>query len=141
MPIETISEDSRSRRGSGQSPSLYRQTIAPLYLRGSHAADDTDNHDYRFVAHGKGRLTVLVSSTGTSTHNVTVYGSHNTTGVPGEQGVSQITSGVVTGTTGGYLNSSGIFPHYIARVQTDTLGGEQGTGPTVNVFIAMSAFP
>ena len=145
MVVENLSESSLTRPASGLNQPTYRRTIQPLYLRGSHAMDDTVNHDYRWPSQGKARLSILVASTGDSSHNLIVYGSHNTSGTPGDIGVTEIIGTQKVGQTTGTVVSStsaAIFPHYLARIQTDTANnGGQGQGSTVNVFIAMSAFP
>ena len=138
MPNETFASSTEARNDDH-----YRQVITPLFLRGTFANDDTDNHDFYFEGHGKSIFTVAIATTGTSTLTVSIFGRHNdSTGTqPPAAGVYSIgaflASATGSGSTSNYQVVGDIFPYYMIRAQgpNDTV-----SGPTVTIFANLSAF-
>ena len=121
----------------------YRQAISPNFLRGSFT-HDTANHDFIADGRGKGRFSVCVDTTNTSSYSVTIYGRHdNATDGPTVLGVFTIGSFAtpVTSTnssTGGYETIADPFPFYLVRIQSsDTSVGSVGS---VTCYVDFSAF-
>lgn len=113
---------------------LGDQTLAPSYLTGTFLSDDTDNHDFAVDGRGKSKITLAISTTGTSSYNAIIYGAPAANSTVGVTGVIQVTS-TANLSDGGILNgSSGVFPFYIARLQKSNTG-EDGSAITVSVYI------
>ena len=119
------------------------QAIMPVFLRGTFTSDDTDTHDFVGDGRGKGRLSVSLHTTGTSTYSITVYGMHQSTATVGADGVFAITTFTVasTGADSSSLALSTItdpFPFYLASIiKSDTA---ETTNPTISVYMNFSAF-
>jgi len=114
-----------------------RQATMPNSVYASFAGDDTDNHDMRVDARGKGRMTVCVANKCDKTVTVTVYGMHaigddhdsyGSVELGQSAGDSQFT--VATKKTG-YECYNDPFPFFLIRV-TVASGGD---GEDVTVYV------
>ena len=132
MPVETFAPSTGSA-----SQIHYRQAISPHYLRGTFA-EDTENHDFVADARGKGRLSVAVATTGTSTYLFSLYGMHESTATVGGVGVFPISTGLAVTSTGFYETVNDPFPFYLLRVQTGTTG--DAATPTLTIYGNFSAY-
>lgn len=132
MPVETFTPST-----SATPKAHYRQVISPHYLRGSFT-EDTLNHDFVADAQGKGRFTIAVATTGTSTYLASVYGMHDSTFTVGALGVFPISTGLLVTSTGFYETVADPFPYYLVRITTSDTGDT--ATPTISVFGNFSAY-
>ena len=115
-----------------------RQAIAPTYLTGSFVDNDTDDHQLKVDARGKGRLTVAIDNPADNTMTVNVYGMHAAAGAVGDAGTFLIGTFTVTAAQDkNYQTVNDPFPWYLIQV---TPAAADATNPTVTVYMDFSAF-
>ncbi len=117
----------------------YRQAIAPTYLTGSFLGDDADNHDFKFKAGGKGRMTIAVSNPCNQALTAVLYGMHVATGTVGDAGTHLIGTIAVTAAGTNYDVANDPYPYYLVRV-THALAPTDTPKVTVNVYVTLSAY-
>lgn len=112
------------------------QTVMPNSVYASFAGDDTDNHDMRIDARGKGRMTICLANESDKLATVTVYGMHSLSAdhdsygsveLGQDAGDSQFT---VAAATTGYECYNDPFPFFLIRV-TLASGGD---GEDVTIY-------
>ncbi len=132
MTVETLAPLGGVQKNSGS-----HQTIMPNSTTGTFQADDTDNHDFKVDARGKGRMTVFVENPSDKTVTITVYGMHSQSADVGDAGVRELgqDSGdsqfTVTTATNNYECYNDPFPFFLIRVVV----ASGGDGSTVTVYI------
>ncbi len=132
MTVETVGP-------LGSTVGSHRQAELPNYLTGTFVINDSDAHDFKVDARGKGRMSVVVDNPGDQTLTVEVYGMHSIGADVDDVGVVQIGSSftVTDADEIGYETVNDPFPFYLIRV---TSAGAATASPTCTVYVDLSAF-